>query len=100
MQEMTQSILSLIEHEQPSNRSMMRKGSHPEALKLMASLTQRELEVFRLVVRGHLNKEMAQILHISLPTVKMHRANLMRKLGLANAAQLVSFYHENVAQIF
>ena len=97
-QEISQSIVRLIEREQPPNRAVPRVGSHPEASKLMASLTRRELEVFKLVVRGHLNKEMAQILHISLPTVKMHRANLMRKLGLVNAAQLVAFYHESVVQ--
>lgn len=98
IQEISQSILRSIEREKPPNRAITRTASNPEALKLMTSLTKRELEIFKLVVKGLLNKEIAKALHISLPTVKMHRANLMRKLNLDNAVQLVSFYHENIVQ--
>ncbi|MFO7746732.1 MAG: LuxR C-terminal-related transcriptional regulator [Orrella sp.] len=73
--------------------------AEPEAIKLLASLTRREREVFKLVVQGQANKAVAQELCISLPTVKMHRANLMRKLGLANVAQLSAFYHNCISHI-
>lgn len=57
-------------------------------------LTSREREVLLLVAKGCRNQEIAAELSIALPTVKMHRANLMRKLGLDNVAQLVSFQHQ------
>lgn len=98
IQELLQSIVRSIEHKKTPNRAITRAASNPEALKLVASLTRRELDIFKLVVKGLLNKEIAKALHISLPTVKMHRANLMKKLNLNNVAQLVSFYHENIAQ--
>lgn len=59
-------------------------------------LTSREREVLLLVAKGCRNQEIAAELSIALPTVKMHRANLMRKLGLDNVAQLVSFQHQCV----
>ena len=60
------------------------------------SLTPREREILLLVSKGCRNQEIATELAISLPTVKMHRANLMRKLALDNVAQLVSFQHQCV----
>lgn len=45
-----------------------------------ALLTERELEVARLVAQGLLNKQIADRLSISLPTVKLHRGNAARKL--------------------
>lgn len=61
-----------------------------------ARLTPREREVLLLVSKGCRNQEIATELRVSLPTVKMHRANLMRKLSLDNVAQLVSFQHQCV----
>jgi two-component system, LuxR family, response regulator FixJ len=54
-----------------------------------ASLTQRELEVFRRVADGETNKEIGLILGISPRTVEVHRLSAMRKLGAKNTAQLV-----------
>jgi len=47
-------------------------------------LTQREIEVFRLVIGGLTNAMIAARLSISRRTVEIHRANMMRKLGLRN----------------
>jgi FixJ family two-component response regulator len=52
-------------------------------------LTPREREVFTLVVRGFLNKQVAGILAISQITVQIHRGNLMRKMGARSFADLV-----------
>jgi two-component system response regulator NreC len=51
-------------------------------------LTDRELEVLKLVARGFSTKEIASQLEISGRTVETHRANLMRKLNLRSVALL------------
>lgn len=53
------------------------------------SLTPREREVMRGVIAGKLNKEIAAELGASERTIKIHRANLMRKMGAASLADLV-----------
>jgi DNA-binding NarL/FixJ family response regulator len=55
------------------------------------TLTDREREVMRLVVQSFSNTEIANVLHISPRTVETHRANLMRKLGLRNPAELIRY---------
>jgi FixJ family two-component response regulator len=56
---------------------------------LYDSLTPREQEVMGLVVKGLMNKQMAWQLGISEITVKVHRANVMRKMGAQSLAELV-----------
>ena len=53
------------------------------------TLTNREREVFLLVVEGYSSPEIAEQLSISRRTVESHRANLMRKLNLNNQVDLV-----------
>jgi len=53
-----------------------------------ARLTTRERDVFDLVVAGRLNKQIADALGIAERTVKAQRAQVMSKLGAANAAEL------------
>ncbi len=50
-------------------------------------LTTRELEVLRLIVQGHSNKEIGNQLHISEATVKTHINNLLSKLGVSDRTQ-------------
>jgi DNA-binding NarL/FixJ family response regulator len=54
-------------------------------------LSPREREVLKLIAEGHKNKEIAADLCISLKTVEKHRANLMKKLDLHNAAALTAY---------
>ncbi|AWN39065.1 response regulator transcription factor [Methylobacterium radiodurans] len=56
---------------------------------LAATLTAREAEVMQHVVRGLLNKQIAHALGISEITVKIHRGNVMRKMGAGSVADLV-----------
>ncbi|HLQ86669.1 MAG TPA: response regulator [Salinisphaeraceae bacterium] len=56
---------------------------------LLASLTRREHEVLALLVDGHLNKEIARILGISVRTVETHRRHIMSKLQARTLADLV-----------
>ena len=55
----------------------------------LESLTDRELQVFRLLGEGHSTREVAEILHLSVKTIETHRAKIMRKLDLENATQLL-----------
>ena len=52
-------------------------------------ITAREEEVLRLIAQGHITKQIAYELGISFKTVATHRANLMTKLSVGNAAELV-----------
>ena len=58
------------------------------------TLTRREREVLKLIAEGYKNKEVADHLFISLKTVEKHRANLMKKLDLHNAAELTALAME------
>lgn len=58
------------------------------------TLTQREREILKLIAEGNKNKEIADILCISLKTVEKHRANLMEKLDLHNVAGLTALAAE------
>ena len=55
------------------------------------SLTPREEEIVKLLAEGHSVKESAQMLGVSVKTVEAHKFNLMRKLGIHNKAQLVTY---------
>lgn len=54
-------------------------------------LTLREREVAKLIAEGKSNKDVADLLNISLRTVHHHRASLMQKLNLRNTAELVRY---------
>ncbi|RMF08751.1 MAG: DNA-binding response regulator [Candidatus Neomarinimicrobiota bacterium] len=54
-------------------------------------LTPKEKEIVRLIAQGWENQGIADSLHISLATVKTHRANIMRKLGLHKNVDLVKY---------
>jgi len=52
-------------------------------------LSTREFQLFKLMAEGHSAGEIADILSISAKTVGVHHTNIMKKLGLKNASQLV-----------
>jgi DNA-binding NarL/FixJ family response regulator len=51
-------------------------------------LTDRQREILHLIVGGKANKEIADVLHVSIKTVEFHRARLMAKLGVRTVAEL------------
>ena len=58
-------------------------------------ITQREREVLKLLAEGFKNREIGEMLHISVKTVEKHRSNIMNKLGLRNVASLTAFAMEH-----
>lgn len=54
-------------------------------------LTTRELEILECIVSGLTNPQIAVTLSLSVKTVEWHRMNLMKKLGVHNAASLVRY---------
>ena len=60
-----------------------------------SSLTHREREVVQQIAEGRINKEIAQVLSISVKTVETHRASAMHKLKLRTTADLVRYAVRN-----
>ena len=62
-----------------------------EAGRTATELTEREVEVLRLIARGLTNREMAERLYLSVRTVESHRARIQRKLGRSRRSDLVQY---------
>jgi DNA-binding NarL/FixJ family response regulator len=54
-------------------------------------LTDREREILQLVAEGRANKEVAQLLNVSLTTVETHRTHILQKLGLHTVPELILY---------
>ena len=65
------------------------RAPHPTPPKALDDLTERELEVLRLVARGLSNAEIGQELYISETTVKTHVTHILQKLELRDRVQAV-----------
>jgi DNA-binding NarL/FixJ family response regulator len=55
----------------------------------LEDLSDRELEVFRLIGKGYSTRQIAEELHLSIKTIESHRAHIKEKLNLKNAMELV-----------
>lgn len=56
-----------------------------------ATLTEREQQVLQLLVQGMTNKQMSEALYLSLRTIEVHRAKIMKRLGVHSIAELIKF---------
>ena len=63
------------------------KGRSPA----VGNLSDRELEVFRLIGQGYGTRKIAEILHLSIKTIETYRAHIKEKLDLNNAARLLQY---------
>jgi len=66
-------------------------ASAAAAGRVASDLSEREVEVLRLIVRGLTNREMAERLYLSVRTVESHRARIQRKLGRSRRSDLVEY---------
>lgn len=69
-------------------RERAKRTARREALERVETLTAREREVFSHVIRGQLNKQIADDLSITERTVKCHRQSITTKLGVPSVAEL------------
>jgi DNA-binding CsgD family transcriptional regulator len=60
-------------------------------------LTPREAAIVELVLQGHSSEAIGRLLGIATGTVKVHRRNIYRKLGISSQTQLLSLYLKNLA---
>lgn len=82
--ELVSSILRLHETGHPG-------GRHPSSDPVSERLSAREKDVLALMVKGHINKEIADMLDISVTTVIFHRNNICEKLGTRSLARLTIY---------
>jgi FixJ family two-component response regulator len=66
-----------------------RRFERTEVEKRVRTLTPRELEVMKLVIKGMLNKQIASKLGTSIKTIKVHRGRVMQKMQVESVADLV-----------
>ena len=71
------------------------KLKNPDTTRLPNDLTKREFEVLGLVAMGKGNKEIAELLFISVKTVETHKGHILEKLGLKNSAELIKYAIKN-----
>ncbi|MDO9597625.1 MAG: response regulator transcription factor [Azoarcus sp.] len=85
-----QEMLRLVEQCLEQERSSRSKRKlEADTVRRLDHLTQREREVLDLIILGKLNKQIADVLGISIKTVEVHRARVMEKMGAHSLAELV-----------
>ena len=67
------------------------KDYNEQASQLLGTLTPREVEILRLVCMGKSSRDIAEMLHISVVTVKNHRSHIKKKLKAGSNAELINF---------
>lgn len=61
----------------------------------ISKLTEREIEIIKLIKNGSTNKEIAELLFLSPRTVETHRARVLKKLNLKNSLSLVKYINDS-----
>lgn len=85
-----QTLIPAIEEALNISLQILNKNQEERHLQsLVDSLTARELQVFRQLITGMLNKQIAAELKIAEQTVKLHRGKITEKLGVKSVAELV-----------
>ncbi len=56
-----------------------------------SGLTEREIQVIKLLARGHINREIAEHLNLSVKTIEVYKARALEKLGMHSRAELVHY---------
>ena len=71
--------------------SKLATGVAPHSTSPVESLSDRELEVFRLIGEGHKTRDVADKLHLSVKTIETYRAHIKEKLGFKDGNELFRF---------
>lgn len=88
-QTLLDAVMTGIERDeaQRANASIIKRN-----VTLLETLTQRECQVLSEVARGRINKQIAFDLGVSEATVKLHRANVLRKMQAASLGELIRIW--------
>ena len=84
-------ILRLHENKHQHTHTISKSEGHPHSMKNSNVLTNREVEVLGLLAKGHINKEIADMLNIGSTTVISHRKSIVAKLGIKSVAGLTVY---------
>jgi FixJ family two-component response regulator len=85
-----QHLLNAIEEALQESRIIIERNTSSHRINsLFQTLSPREFEVFKLVMKGKPNKQVASDLNIAEHTVKIHRGNITKKLGVKSVAEMV-----------
>ena len=85
-----------LETEVAATMALTRPFSRPEAPRSSdAGLTQRELEVLRMMASGKSNQEIADTLFLSVGTVKVHVTRILAKLGVKSRTAATDYAHRH-----
>lgn len=85
-------MLGLIEESLEHERgTRLQRQEEAEIVRRLGDLTQREREVLDLIIAGKLNKQVADVLGISIKTVEVHRSRVMEKMEANSLAELVQY---------
>jgi DNA-binding CsgD family transcriptional regulator len=74
----------------PNNAQPITRDSYADC-----NITERELEIIKLVLEGQSNKDIADKLFISVNTVKNHIYSVYRKIGIKNRYELITYFDKN-----
>jgi FixJ family two-component response regulator len=85
-QDLLDAVRQAIERDR---QNRLRRADAADTRKRYETLTLREQEVFSLIARGLINKQIGEELHIVEPTVKLHRGRLMQKMGAESIVDLI-----------
>ena len=97
--ELSTALSNIFEKTETTHSSISSNASHDTESIVDLALTQREAEVLLLLGQGHRQNEVAEMLNITLRTVKMYRANLKNKLNLNTVIELARYYDEHSSSI-
>lgn len=90
-QALVKSILAIHRKGHPQMGNVKGQKSNEKSPSAWAGLSAREVEVAILLAKGHINKEIADQLNISLTTVITHRKNIMEKLHARSLADIILY---------
>lgn len=99
-EQLVEAVRAMVQGEiyiDPSLRFTTSKSEMVEQIKgndpfyLINKLTPRELEIMHDIIKGFTSKKIAEKLYLSEETVKTHRKNLMKKLGVNNTFEIMAF---------
>lgn len=83
-------VEEVVELAQQHDPAVVSAALTASASELVEPLSEREIEVLKLIAAGASNQEIADALVVALNTVKRHVSNIMTKLGVANRTQAVA----------